>query len=61
MNMTATIVSLISVFACLFLATRHSGFRALGKGKVLQYALIWAAIIIGLVLVIQLSGFRIER
>lgn len=59
--MTGTIVSIIAVIACLILATRGAPFRDLGMNKAIQYAAIWGAIIIGLVLVIQLTGFRIEQ
>jgi hypothetical protein len=54
------IVSVIALVGCLVLAFRNSEMRALGAGKALRMAAIWAAIIIGLVLVIQVSGFRIE-
>ncbi len=59
MSMTATIVSMISVLACLVLVTRGAPFRGLGASRTARYALIWAVIIVGLVLVIQLSGLRI--
>ena len=61
MSMTAMIVSIISVIACLILVTRGAPFRNLGMNGTVKLALIWGAIIIGLVLVIQLSGFRIEQ
>ncbi|MFC0203089.1 hypothetical protein [Novosphingobium soli] len=60
MNQTAMIVSMVAVVACLVLALRNSEVRELGRGKALRLAAIWAAIIVGLVVVIQLSGFRIE-
>lgn len=56
-----TIVGVISVIGCLILATRSSSFRNLGLSRTLQYALIWAAIIIGLVVLIQVTGFRIQN
>ncbi len=55
------IVSIISVIACLILVTRGAPFRNLGTSKTIQYAAIWGAIIIGLVLLIQVTGFRIEQ
>lgn len=58
MNQTGIIVSIVSVLACLFLATRHSGFRSLGKARVLRLALIWTAIILGLAAVLAISGLR---
>lgn len=54
------IVSMISIAGCLILAVRNPEIRGLGGGKALRLAAIWAAIIIGLVLVIQWSGFRIQ-
>lgn len=58
MNATALVVSVISIVACLVLALRGSGFRVLGATGVLRYAAIWAVIIVGLVLMIRLSGWR---
>jgi predicted aspartyl protease len=64
MSQIGQIVSVIALVGCLVLAFRNSEIRALGAGKALRmaaiWAAIWAAIIIGLVLVIQVSGFRIE-
>ncbi|WP_232492165.1 hypothetical protein [Novosphingobium kaempferiae] len=60
MNSTAMIVSMISIIGCLILAVRNPEIRGLGGSKALRLASIWAAIIIGLVLVIQWSGFRIQ-
>lgn len=59
MNSTAMIVSLISIIGCLVLALRNPQIRGLGGGQALRLAAIWAAIIIGLVMVIQWSGLRI--
>lgn len=59
MNLTAMIVSLISIIGCLVLALRNPQIRGLGGGQALRLAAIWAAIIIGLVMVIQWSGLRI--
>ncbi|WP_404481066.1 hypothetical protein [Novosphingobium sp. BL-52-GroH] len=60
MNQMGQIVSVIAIVGCLVLAFRNAGVRSLGAGKALRMAAIWAAIIIGLVLLIQVSGFRIE-
>ncbi|EJL26944.1 hypothetical protein [Novosphingobium sp. AP12] len=60
MNQAGMIVSVIAICACLVLALRNSQVRSMGAGKVLRLAAIWAAIIIGLVLLIQVSGFRIQ-
>lgn len=61
MNATATIVSIIAVIGALILATRGSRFRELGASRTIRLALIWAAIIVGLAIVIQLTGLRIDR
>lgn len=58
MSTTAAIVSVIAVIGALILATSSSQFRNLGTGRMIRLALIWAAIIAGLVLAIQLSGLR---
>lgn len=59
--MTAMIVSIIAVLGALILATNSSQFRNLGIGRMIRLALIWTAIIVGLVIVIQFTGFRIEQ
>ncbi|WP_245892424.1 hypothetical protein [Novosphingobium guangzhouense] len=58
--MMAMLVSMIAIAGCLVLALRNPQIRALGDMQVLRLAAIWAVIIIGLVMVIQWSGFRIE-
>lgn len=55
------IVSIIAVIGALILATNNSRFRNLGMSRAIRLALIWAAIIVGLVLVVQLTGFRVEQ
>ncbi len=55
-----TIASIIAIVCCLILVTSGSRFRSIGLSKGLRYAVIWAAIIVGLVLAIQLSGVRIQ-
>lgn len=60
MNQTGQIVSVVAILACLILALRSGNVRALSASKMVRMAAIWAAIIIGLMLVIQVSGFRIE-
>jgi hypothetical protein len=59
MNQTSQIVSVIAIIGCLVLAFRNSNIRSLGMGKALRMAAIWVAIIVGLLLLIQISGFRI--
>lgn len=61
MSAAAMIVSIIAVIGALILATNNSRFRSLGKGRAIRLALIWVAIIVGLVVVIQLTGFRVEQ
>ncbi|WP_395394929.1 hypothetical protein WBP07_06280 [Novosphingobium sp. BL-8A] len=58
MSNTATIVGIISVIGALILVTSNSRFRALGFSKGLKLALIWAVIIIGLVMVVQVLGLH---
>lgn len=60
MNTTATIVSIIAVLGSLLLVSRHSGFREMGSAKMIRIALVWVAIILGLFLVFQFAGLRIE-
>jgi hypothetical protein len=55
------IVAVISVIGSLILVTSGSRFRSTPMGIKLKLALIWAAIIIGLVVIIQLSGFQIQQ
>lgn len=50
------IVSLISVLAWLFLVSRNHELTSLGGPAKLRLALIWVAIILGVVLVIQWLG-----
>lgn len=61
MSTAATIVSLVAVIGALILATSNARFRNLGAGRMIRLALIWIAIIVGLVLVIQLTGLRIRQ
>lgn len=58
--MTATIVSILSVVACLVLVGRHSAFREMESASLVRMALIWVAIILGLFLVFQFAGWRIQ-
>ena len=55
------IVAVISVIGSLILVTSGSRFRSMPMGKTVKLALIWAAIILGMVLIIQVSGFRIHQ
>ncbi len=52
------IVGVISVIGALFLVSSNSQFRQLGLSKGIKLALIWAVIIVGLVLTIQLFGIQ---
>ena len=61
MSAAAMIVSIIAVIGALILATNNSRFRSLGMARAIRLAFIWVAIIVGLVLVIQLTGFRVEQ
>lgn len=61
MSATATIVGVISVIGALILVTSNSRFRQLGFSNGLKLALIWAAIIIGLVVLIQVLGLHTRR
>jgi hypothetical protein len=61
MNQTAMIVSMIAIVGCLVLALRNSEIRSLSGMRALRLAAIWAAIIMGLALIIQVSGFRINH
>lgn len=56
MNLMATLTSILAILACLFLVSQHSGFRQLGFARFIRLALIWAVIIVGLVLVIEVFG-----
>ncbi|MBT0671386.1 hypothetical protein HT136_23735 [Novosphingobium profundi] len=60
MSFMATLTSILAILCCLFLVSGHSGFRQLGFAKSLRLGLIWAVIIVGLVLVIQVSGLQIR-
>ncbi len=55
------IVSIIAVIGALVLATSNARFRELGTRKLIRLALIWTAIIVGLVLLIDVTGFRIKQ
>ena len=61
MTTAATIVSIIAVLGALVLATSGSQFRGLDGRRKIRLALIWIAIIVGLVLVIQVTGLRMQR
>jgi hypothetical protein len=55
----ATIASIITVVACLFLVTRGSALRKLGTSGLIRLALIWGAIILGLTLLIEIIGSNV--
>jgi hypothetical protein len=50
----AIVVSLIAAFGSLVLVSR--GLGGVPRPQLLRYALIWGAIILGLVLVLRLAG-----
>lgn len=54
MSTAAIIVSLITALGALILASR--GLGGVPRQKLVQYALIWGVIILGLVLVLRLAG-----
>ncbi|MDF2640021.1 MAG: hypothetical protein K0R64_3005 [Novosphingobium lindaniclasticum] len=61
MNQTGMIVAVISVIGSLILVSSGSRFRSMPMGKMVKLALIWTAIIVGLVLIIRVSGFQIRQ
>ena len=58
MNHGALIVSIIAVIGALVLATRAASLRRLGMARAAKLAAVWALIIVGLMVVIQLLGLR---
>lgn len=54
MSTTAIIVSLIMAAGALVLASR--GLGGVPRQKLVQYGLIWGVIIVGLVLILRISG-----
>lgn len=52
------IASIVAVIGALILATRAASLRRLGMARAARLALIWTAIIVGVVVVIQLLGLR---
>lgn len=52
------IVAIITVIGSLVLVTRNSGLARLGAVRIIRLALIWAAIILSVVLLIQAFGIR---
>ncbi|AIT78962.1 hypothetical protein [Novosphingobium pentaromativorans] len=61
MNTTAMIVSIISVLGALILVTSNARFRELGARRMIRLGLIWVAIIVGLMLIIDVTGLRIQQ
>jgi len=55
-NLMATLTSIVAIGCCLLLVSQHSGLRELGPARFIRLALIWAVLIVGLVLVIQVFG-----
>ncbi len=58
MNQAGMIVSIVSILACLFLVTRNGRLGNLPGRKVLRLALVWGAILLGLVAILQLTGLH---
>ncbi len=48
-----TLASIVAIGCCLLLVSQHSGLRELGPARFIRLALIWAVLIVGLVLVIE--------
>lgn len=61
MSTTGMIVSIIAVLGALVLATSNARFREAGRRKLIRLALIWVAIICGLVVIVELAGFRVNQ
>ena len=59
MSQAAMIASIVALIGSLILVTRNSGLRGLGTARIVRLMLIWAVIIIGLMLLIQVLGLRI--
>ncbi|WP_260922428.1 hypothetical protein [Novosphingobium sp. 9] len=53
MSSMGTIVAIITVLGSLFLVTRGSTFQSMKASQTVKLAAIWAAIILGLVLLIS--------
>lgn len=53
------IVSVIAVIGSLILVTRGAGLSRMGTARIVRLALIWAAIILGLMLLIDVLGLRL--
>ncbi|WP_241126801.1 hypothetical protein [Novosphingobium terrae] len=53
-------VAVIAMIGSLILVTNNSRFRNLSGGKAIRLALIWAAIIVALVLLVQASGWQAQ-
>ncbi|MGF7152902.1 hypothetical protein [Novosphingobium gossypii] len=60
MNTTTTIVSIISIVGFLILVLRNPEIRGMSTGKAFRLTAIWAAIIVGMVILIQWSGWHIQ-
>ncbi|EIZ80343.1 hypothetical protein WSK_1136 [Novosphingobium sp. Rr 2-17] len=58
MILAAQIASVISILACLVLATRGGLIRRLGFSGVLKYGAIWGAIIIAVMTIVSFLGVR---
>ncbi len=61
METGSMIVAVVSVLGALLLAWRGLRSDNMGRGGMIRMALIWGVIILGLVIVIQVTGFRIDN
>lgn len=59
MNQTATIVSVVSILACLLLALRGLNGRAVDFSQSVKLAFLWLAIIAGVTALVAWSGLRL--
>lgn len=61
METGSMIVAVVSVLGALLLAWRGLRSHNMGRGGMVRMALIWGVIILGLVIVIQVTGLRIDN
>lgn len=59
MTSAATIVALITLIGSLVLVSRSSALARVNRAGLVRLALIWGAIILGVVLLIQVTGLRL--
>lgn len=59
MTSAATIVALITLIGSLVLVSRSSALAHVNRAGLVRLALIWGVIVVGLVLLIQVTGLRL--